>query len=168
VSETFSIPQSLAGVTLLALGNGAPDLFASLNAASKSEKIGDQSLVNAAATLLGGAFYLVCVVTFLAVRASPGGEVKVNKKFFLREITFLIITYLYLMIIFFFVGKVTLGFSLGFFIIYGIYVIIVVSTSKEAQTELPDMAQVETNKLAQDYTIVLSTLQKNKTGASMK
>jgi len=33
ISKTFKLSESLAGVTLMAMGGGAPDLFASLTAA---------------------------------------------------------------------------------------------------------------------------------------
>ena len=50
ISKHLKISQSLAGVTLLAFGNGAPDVFSSLSAAS--------SIDSAAAAALGSGFYL--------------------------------------------------------------------------------------------------------------
>ena len=37
ITLTFKIPESLAGVTLLAFGNGAPDVFAAIASATSSD-----------------------------------------------------------------------------------------------------------------------------------
>jgi len=37
MTVTFRIPESLAGVTLLAFGNGAPDVFAAIASAASSD-----------------------------------------------------------------------------------------------------------------------------------
>jgi sodium/potassium/calcium exchanger 6 len=63
ISKHLKLSQSLAGVTLLAFGNGAPDVFASISAAS--------SMTSAAAAELGGGFYL-------AAASSIGGGLFVS------------------------------------------------------------------------------------------
>ncbi len=50
ISKHLKLSQSLAGVTLLAFGNGAPDVFASISASS--------SIASAAAATHGSGFYL--------------------------------------------------------------------------------------------------------------
>ena len=50
ISKHLKLSQSLAGVTLLAFGNGAPDVFASISASSNID--------SAAAASLGSGFYL--------------------------------------------------------------------------------------------------------------
>ena len=40
ISKTFKLSESLAGVTLLAFGAGAPDVFASLGASEKADVVG--------------------------------------------------------------------------------------------------------------------------------
>lgn len=49
ISKHLKLSQSLAGVTLLAFGNGAPDVFASISAASG---------IDSAAAAMGSGFYL--------------------------------------------------------------------------------------------------------------
>lgn len=64
ISKNLRLSQSLAGVTLLAFGNGAPDVFSSLSAAS--------SIDSAAAAALGSGFYL-------AASGSIGGGLFVSQ-----------------------------------------------------------------------------------------
>ena len=41
ISDKFSCSESLAGVTLLAFGNGAPDVFSAIAASGDSSENGD-------------------------------------------------------------------------------------------------------------------------------
>mmetsp|Transcript_18052 Transcript_18052/g.30788 ORF Transcript_18052/g.30788 Transcript_18052/m.30788 type:complete len:100 (-) Transcript_18052:1774-2073(-) len=68
ISDKLSCSESLAGVTLLALGNGAPDVFAAISAGGDSEN-GDVMLQVSA--LCGSALFITTVVLALSVRASP-------------------------------------------------------------------------------------------------
>lgn len=56
ISQEMGLPPRLAGVTLLSLGNGAPDLSSSIAAV----KAGDYPL--ALGSLTGGSMFVVCVV----------------------------------------------------------------------------------------------------------
>lgn len=69
ITERFKISESFAGVTFLAFGNGAPDVFSSISSAkssalsdedSKDAKIGDNNLPVCA--LLGSTLFLSSVV----------------------------------------------------------------------------------------------------------
>jgi sodium/potassium/calcium exchanger 6 len=68
ISEKLSCTESLAGVTLLALGNGAPDVFAAIAAGGDSGSNG--SIMLSVSALVGSAFFITTVVMFLSVRAS--------------------------------------------------------------------------------------------------
>jgi solute carrier family 24 (sodium/potassium/calcium exchanger), member 6 len=76
VSQKLGLSQSFAGVTLLALGNGSPDLFstyAALKAGSGSLAIGE---------LVGAAFFITSVVAGSMAIITP---FKVSRKSFLRD-----------------------------------------------------------------------------------
>jgi solute carrier family 24 (sodium/potassium/calcium exchanger), member 6 len=130
IVTTFKIPESLAGVTILAFGNGAPDIFASINNAEKLESPDSSPSMNDSYSgLIGAAFFLGSVVLTLCIRASPGQEIRVTKTYFLREYGFLILVYVYLILIFLGIGFINLWITLGFFLIYIVYVTIVVIQS---------------------------------------
>lgn len=169
ITTSFSIPESLAGVTLLAFGNGAPDVFASMSSASTSKKIGDVSITSSLATLLGGGFFLTTVVTGLSLRASENQEIRVTKNFFLREMTFLIAVYVYLIATFFLYGKIDIYISAGFFIIYFVYVAMVIIQSKiKSKPNARDSffeRSVSLNAQALDFVKHASQYMKNKEGS---
>jgi len=127
----FGIPESLAGVTLLAFGNGAPDVFTAFGAAETSDKIGDADLVAPLCTLMGAALFLSTAVIGLSLNAAKDKSIKVTKAFFIRDIIFVMIVELYILVNMLTRGKIDLWGSLGFFAIYGIYVTLVVIQAKK-------------------------------------
>jgi sodium/potassium/calcium exchanger 6 len=66
VSDKFMCSESLAGVTLLALGNGAPDVFAAIAAGGDEDGLNLQ-----VSSLIGSSFFIVCVVMGLVLNSAP-------------------------------------------------------------------------------------------------
>jgi sodium/potassium/calcium exchanger 6 len=129
ISDKLSCSESLAGVTLLALGNGAPDVFSAIAAGGDSE--GNSDIMLAVSALVGSAFFITTFVMFLAVNASePNKKIRVTKHFFTRDLIFLNITMVYLLVIMFVIKEINVYVSAGFIVIYLIFVIIVVIQSK--------------------------------------
>lgn len=79
ISQTLRVSQSFAGVTFLALGNGAPDLFSTFAAM----RVGSGSL--AIGELVGSAFFITSAVAGSMAIVSP---FKVSRKSFLRDAIF--------------------------------------------------------------------------------
>lgn len=127
ISDKLRCSESLAGVTLLALGNGAPDVFASISAGGT-----DTSSINLqVAALTGSALFITTVVMWLSLRASePDKKIKVTRIFFLRDCLFINITAIYLLVIMLVFREMNLALACGFLVIYVIFVIVVVVQSK--------------------------------------
>ena len=87
ISERLGMSQNLAGVTFLALGNGAPDVIASIVASDPSES---ENINFALAALLGGGIFITTLVFFTVIFYAK--KVKVEKHLFLRDIIFYIVT----------------------------------------------------------------------------
>ena len=67
ISDKLQCSESLAGVTLLALGNGAPDIFSAIAAGGDEDGLNLQ-----VSSLIGSSFFIACVVMALALRAADG------------------------------------------------------------------------------------------------
>ena len=64
ISSTFKLSESLAGVTLLAFGGGAPDVFASISAVSGSAGGAElQGIEMGIAVLLGSSLFILAIVS---------------------------------------------------------------------------------------------------------
>jgi sodium/potassium/calcium exchanger 6 len=125
ISDKFSCSESLAGVTLLALGNGAPDVFAAMAAGGDSASNGD-SLLSVSA-LFGSALFVSCIVLVLSANASSDNkQIRVTKRFFIRDLIFYYIASLYVLYIMIFKGEIDYLLAAGFFVIYLTFVGIVV------------------------------------------
>ena len=126
----FKLSESLAGVTLLAFGNGAPDVFSAIAAAQSGSSSGDQDTENellSISALVGSAVFISTVVTALTVYASkPDKRIQVTPLFFIRDLVFYILVMLYLLGVMIVVQEINIYISVGFLLLYLIYVVLVV------------------------------------------
>ncbi|XVF06675.1 hypothetical protein REPUB_Repub06bG0070600 [Reevesia pubescens] len=119
LSSLLKLSPTLAGVTLLSLGNGAPDVFSSIVSFMDS---GTQDIgLN---TVLGGAFFVTCVVVGTISTLVHRKRVQVNKPAFVRDVCYLLLVFASLILILVY-GKINLWGALGFSSMYIVYVIIV-------------------------------------------
>ncbi|OLY85681.1 putative cation exchanger [Smittium mucronatum] len=116
VAQLFKIPDSIAGVTLLALGNGAPDIFTNFNAI----KSGSASL--AIGELIGAAMFVICVVSGLMIIITNGFSVP--KAIVYRELFFLFLASLSIFFICFF-SFIDYPIAISMLTLYLIYVSVI-------------------------------------------
>lgn len=125
----FGISESLAGVTILAFGNGAPDLFTAMSA-------GSEDAVTTMSPLLGSALFISTVVVGLSTFASkPDLQIKVTSSLFLRDLALFIAMNIYLLVVLLVIKDITYVIAFSFLFIYVVYVILVVIQSKFTNEE---------------------------------
>ncbi|EHA8590340.1 cation/calcium exchanger 1 [Cocos nucifera] len=125
LSKVLNLSPTIAGVTLLSLGNGSPDVFASIvSFRSGSGEVGLSSV-------LGGAFFVSCVVVGIinvcAATSSPTHAVRIDRSSFVRDVCFFIIVLSSLLAILI-VGRITIWGAMAFTSLYFVYVSIVSAT----------------------------------------
>ena len=142
ITLRFGLSESLAGVTLLAFGNGAPDVFSAIAASlsgSDTDISGSESSeaeILSISSLVGSAIFISSIVTALAVSvAKPDKKIKVTPVFFIRDLIFEILCMFYLLLILLVLKKVNIYIAVGFIVIYLVYVVLVVVQSKKPDAE---------------------------------
>ncbi|CAN1261835.1 Cation/calcium exchanger 1 [Linum perenne] len=115
LSTLLKLSPTIAGVTLLSLGNGSPDVFSSIVSFTRSNS-GDVGLNS----VLGGAFVVSNVVVGIISTLISSNEVSVDKSSFIRDVSFFIFSLASLLFILL-VGEITLWGSLSFLSIYFLY-----------------------------------------------
>lgn len=122
LSKTLKLSPNIAGVTLLSLGNGAPDLFASI-----ASFMGDQTQEVGLSSILGGAFFVSSTVVGIVSMSVCHSGVSIERSSFIRDVTFLLLCLTCLLVIIV-IGKIKLWGAVAFSSLYFIYVLFI-STS---------------------------------------
>ena len=148
---TLSLSQSLAGVTLLAFGNGSADVFAAI-AAVRAGK-GDLAL----ASITGaGLFVTGAVVGAIGTTARPDPTptvdpedspalhvIALDASNTTRDAGWYLVTLLLISLVILVRGEVTLPLSLSLFFMYVLYVIVVLRGERKRKRERERVAAVE-------------------------
>lgn len=121
ISKTLKMSESFAGVTLLAFGGGASDLFSSLSAASGGEIDGIEMGIS---VLLGSSLFCMAGILSLCIVYSPTA-IHFNKQFFIRDSLFLIMSLLVLLYAIVVRGLIDMIMSIVFIGMYVVYVVVV-------------------------------------------
>jgi sodium/potassium/calcium exchanger 6 len=113
LSDKMNMSQNLAGVTFLALGNGAPDVIASIVASDDS-----QGIEFSVGALIGAGVFITCIVFSTVVLFNKNSEpIEVNGKPFIRDIILYIVA-LGALLVFSFGGSISLLEASIFFSLY--------------------------------------------------
>ncbi|KAK9061478.1 hypothetical protein SSX86_018659 [Deinandra increscens subsp. villosa] len=122
LSKTLNLSPAIAGTTLLPLGNGAPDVFASVISFTASGDGGDIGLNS----ILGGAIFVSTVVVgILSLLTSYRRKiVVVDKPNFIRDVVFLLFSLSNLLVVII-IGKINFWSSILFASAYLIYICLV-------------------------------------------
>lgn len=119
ISDALKMSPNIAGVTLLALGNGSPDIFSTIAAVSQG------SFASSLGSQLGAGMFVTTVVAGAVALAAGKVETTVTRRPFLRDVVF----YLIAVSLVFFVcwnKQISILQSLSFIGVYVIYVIVVI------------------------------------------
>ncbi|KAF0923774.1 hypothetical protein E2562_006732 [Oryza meyeriana var. granulata] len=148
LSAALRLPPAIAGVTLLSLGNGAPDVFASV----VSFAAGDGGGVGLNSALGGALFVSTVVAGVVALAAASragGGGVVVELRGFVRDICFLLLALCSLLTILV-TGTVTVWVAASFVSLYVAYVLLVWTSHCCSELGKPPQADLAAPLLLDD------------------
>ncbi|KAL8132232.1 hypothetical protein AgCh_007929 [Apium graveolens] len=119
LSKILNLSPTIAGTTLLPLGNGAPDVIASIVSFTRSGD-GDVGLNS----VLGGAFVISSIVVGVISILIKPNQITVNKPSFIRDVLCLLFSLISLIVIIV-VGRINIWVAICFASIYVMYISVV-------------------------------------------
>lgn len=119
LSRVLKLSPTIAGTTLLPLGNGANDVFSSVIAFTSSDDA-DVGLNS----ILGGAFFISCFVVGVVSIAISSRNIRVDKPSFIRDVLFFLFVLCCVIMINVF-ETINFWFALCFFCVYFLYIALV-------------------------------------------
>ncbi|XP_077965460.1 mitochondrial sodium/calcium exchanger protein-like [Styela clava] len=118
IANNLKLSQNIAGITVVAFGNGAPDIFSAIAAFTNSKPSSSGVAIGA---LLGAGIFVTTVVAGAVAITKP---FELAKRPFLRDVTFYLATVFWTFCLLY-NGKIDLPNSIGFLLLYIFYVIVV-------------------------------------------
>jgi len=117
IADSMKLSQNIAGVTFLAFGNGAPDVFSAIAAVGNS-KGGDAGLAFGA--LFGAGVFVSTVIVGVICFIEPFHSVQ---RPLLRDIIFFMISAFWAFVVVW-DGYIRLWETLGFLVLYVVYILV--------------------------------------------
>ncbi|EGR29736.1 sodium calcium exchanger protein, putative, partial [Ichthyophthirius multifiliis] len=111
ISNFFKFSQTFTAITILAFGNGAPDIFTAL-IAGKSQNGGINMIIG---SIFGAGLFVTTITLSKVIQNAK--RIKIDQKIFLRDILFYIFAQL-IILFYTFIGKVTWYMSSLFISLY--------------------------------------------------
>ena len=146
ISKKLKLSAAVAGCTILAIGNGAPDLMSAFVAGKKSS----EGVAIATGALLGGClFNITVVISFCIIGAK---KIKIEKNDMIRDSASILFAVGYFIIIGS-IGIITIYWTLGFFCLYLFYIAyqaIFKKMTEERENDIQDMIKESLSFMVSD------------------
>ena len=146
--------ESLAGVTFLAFGTGAPDVLSSISAGEGNDEGGIEM---GFAIMLGSSLCILACVSAAVICYSPI-EIKMTKRFFVRDAFFLFASILLLFYSILVRGHIDIVMSFLFLALYGVYAMVVIyhDQNSEYETRSSEASSLKTSPIPSHITTELA------------
>ena len=130
IAKKLKFSESLAGVTLVALANGAPDVIIVFAAGGNI----DQGILIPLGGLLGAGIFTFTVIFAVCVLFSKNKKVLTEKRAMIRDCAFYLFGIVYVLALGF-IGKINIIGALGFFLQYVVFLIVVLYQEAQYRKE---------------------------------